>query len=93
MRAAPVAALASSDFLVRRSYRFALGYDLLWGLIDLVLYYFISRVVGPVSKSDLDGAPSYFAFALAGLLMSLVIASAASAIGERVREEEVAGSA
>jgi ABC-2 type transport system permease protein len=91
MRSAPVAAIASTDFLVRRSYRFALVYDLLWGVIDLILYYFISRVVGPVSESDLHGAPSYFAFALAGILVSLVIASAASAIGERVREEEMAG--
>ncbi len=91
MKLAPVGALASSDFLVQRSYRFALAYDLLWGLIDLVLYYFISRVVGRVPAADLGRAPSYFAFALAGLIMSLVVTSATSAIGERVRGEELTG--
>jgi ABC-2 type transport system permease protein len=91
MRLAPIAALASGDFMVQRSYRLAFVSDIVWGLIDLVLYYFISRVVGRVAAADLGNAPSYFAFAIGGLLMALVVTSATSSIAERVRQEEVAG--
>lgn len=90
MSIAPIRALAASDFLMQRSYRLAFVSDVAWGLIDLVLYYFISRVVG-VSTADLGDAPSYFAFAVGGILMSLVVTSATSSIAERVRQEEVTG--
>ena len=46
-------------------------------VIDLVLYFFISRVVG-ISAADLGSAPSYFAFALVGVLMSLMSATSPS---------------
>jgi len=85
-----VAALAARDLLLQRSYRLALPFDLFWGLIDLVLYYFISRVVGSPAAS-LGRAPSYFDFALAGVLGSLVVASATSEIASRIREEELTG--
>lgn len=86
-----LAALARRDFLLQRSYRLALGFDLAWGVIDLVLYYFISKVVGPVTEADLQGAPSYFAFAVAGILMALVVGSATADIASRIREEQLTG--
>ena len=84
-------ALARRDFLATRSYRASLVFDLAWGLIDLVLYYFISRVVGDVAAADLGGAPSYFAFAVAGILASLIVGSATTDIASRIREEQLAG--
>lgn len=85
-----VAALARRDFLLARSYRLSFGFDLAWGVIDLVLYFFISKIVG-ISTADLHGASSYFAFALAGLLVSLVVGSATTEIVSRLREEQLAG--
>jgi ABC-2 type transport system permease protein len=86
-----LAAFGRRDFLVRRSYRLAFASDLLYALVDLLLYYFISRVVGPVPAAELDGAPSYFAFAVAGVIMSLVVASATTEITVRIREEQLTG--
>ena len=84
-------ALSRRDFIGLRSYRTAFVFDLAWGVIDLVLYYFISRVVGDVPAADLDGAPSYFAFAVAGILVSLIVGSATTDSASRIREEQLTG--
>jgi len=86
-----LAAFARRDFRIAASYRLPFVADLSWGVIDLVLYYFISKVVGPDPGADLQGAPTYFAFALAGILMSLVIESATSEISGRIRGEQLTG--
>ena len=52
-----LAAIARRDFVLRRSYRLAFGADLVFVVVDLLLYYFISDVVGPVPAADLGGAP------------------------------------
>ena len=86
-----LAAIARRDFVLRRSYRLAFGADLVFVVVDLLLYYFISEVVGPVPAADLGGAPTYFAFAVSGILMSLVLMSATADITNRVREEQLTG--
>lgn len=86
-----LAALAGRDFLLTRSYRTAFVFDLGWGIVNVFLYYFISRVVGVTPAAGLGAAPSYFAFALAGVLMSLVVDSATTEIGSRLREEQLTG--
>lgn len=86
-----LAALARRDFLIARSYRLPFVADVSWGVIDVVLYYFVSKVVGPEPGADLQGAPSYFAFALAGILVALVIESATSEIAGRIRDEQLTG--
>jgi ABC-type polysaccharide/polyol phosphate export permease len=91
MSTAALTALFARDLSLHRSYRLALGYDAFWGVMEVVLYYFISRVVGGIPAGDLGTAPSYFAFALAGILMSLIVGSATAEIASRVREEELAG--
>jgi ABC-2 type transport system permease protein len=85
-----IAAIARRDFLLTRSYRTGFVFDLAWGIVEVFLYFFISRVVG-VSSADLGAAPSYFAFALAGILMSLVVSSATTEIASRLREEQLTG--
>jgi ABC-2 type transport system permease protein len=86
-----LAALARRDFVLRRSYRLAFAADLVFVVVDLLLYYFISEVVGPVSAAELGGAPSYFAFAVAGIVMSLIVMSATAEIASRMREEQLIG--
>ena len=86
-----LAAIARRDFVLRRSYRLAFGADLVFVVVDLLLYYFISDVVGPVPAADLGGAPSYFAFAVSGIVMSLVLMSATADITNRIREEQLTG--
>lgn len=84
-----VVALIRRDALIAGSYRLAFTFDLAWGAVDLLLYYFLSRVVG--EGADLDGAPSYFAFAVAGVLVALVVSSATAEIGARIRDEQLTG--
>ena len=86
-----LAALARRDLLLTASYRTGFAFDLAWGTIDVLVYYFISRVVGLAPGAGLQGAPSYFAFALAGILMSLIVSSAGSEIASGLRQEQLTG--
>jgi ABC-type multidrug transport system permease subunit len=89
--AAPLLALARRDYSVATSYRFAVGFDLFYGLIDLLIYYFISRTFKSASTAHLGGAPSYFAFVTVGIVITLVISAASATIGLRLREEQLTG--
>jgi ABC-2 type transport system permease protein len=91
IRYAVAAALARRDFEINRSYRVAFVLDLFWGAIDVLFYYYFSKIVGIAPAADLGGAPSYFAFALAGMAISVVILSATSTISSKVREEQLTG--
>jgi ABC-2 type transport system permease protein len=89
--AAPLLALTRRDYSVFTSYRFAIGFDLLYGLIDLLIYFFISRTFEDAPTADLGGAPDYFAFVLVGIVITLVVGAASSTIGFRLREEQLTG--
>jgi ABC-2 type transport system permease protein len=92
LRPTVVNALVRRDFLGTRSYRLAFLLDIFYGVLDLVLYFFISKTFqSAVSSSDLNGAPSYFAFAAVGLILGAVLVATSSGLGYRMREEQVAG--
>lgn len=79
------------DFLVSSSYRVAFVLDLFFGLVSLLIYFFISRTFENVPAEDLAGAPSYFAFAAVGVALNLVIQSASVRLAQRMREEQLTG--
>jgi ABC-2 type transport system permease protein len=87
----PLLALTRRDYSAFTSYRFAIGFDLLYGVIDLFVYFFISQTFKGASTADLGGAPTYFAFALVGIVMTLVVSAASATIGFRLREEQLTG--
>jgi ABC-2 type transport system permease protein len=89
-RARIVSAIVRRDYAVTRSYRFALAFDLLLAVVDLCVYYYISKAL-PGATADLDGAPSYFAFVTVGLAVTVVIGSASAQLSQRVREEQLTG--
>ena len=91
IRYAVAAALTRRDFEINRSYRVAFAFDIFWGVLDVLFYYYFSQIVGIAPAADLGGAPSYFAFALAGMAVSVVVLSATSTISSRVREEQLTG--
>jgi len=86
-----VSALIARDYRITRSYRLAFALDLVYGVIEVAVYYFISKTFADVSSARLGGAPSYFAFATVGIVVTIVIASASSGIAQRLREEQLAG--
>jgi len=86
-----VLALMRRDYLMTRSYRFAFVSDVVWGLVELGVYFFLSKVVGAVPAASLGAAPTYFAFALAGVLMATMIGAATGAIAAGLRDEQLTG--
>ncbi len=85
-----VRALARRDFLTTRSYKLAFLLDTFYGVIELTVYFFISRAVDDV-PSGLGGAPSYFAFAAVGIVVGAVLGAVSVSIASRLREEQLAG--
>ena len=83
-----VAALARRDLKVMRSYRFSMASDVVWGVLNLLVYFYISKFV---DTGDIGSAPSYFSFVVAGIVMSLVIYAASTGVAYRVRDEQLTG--
>jgi len=91
LRAHALRALIRRDWLVARSYRTSLVTDLVFGFLNLLIYYFVARALRPRIGVNLDGAPSYFAFATAGVVLALVLQAGTVVLARRVREEQLTG--
>ena len=90
-RGRAVVALLVRDYLINRSYRAALALDLIFGAINVFIYYFISKTFEGASTEDLGGAPSYFDFAVVGIVVTMVITAAGTGLARRMREEQLTG--
>ena len=86
-----VATLIAREYASRRTYRLAFLLDLLFGIANLLVYYFISRTLSIGQHSDLGSAPTYFAFALVGIAITNVVGAAATGLAYRIREEQFTG--
>jgi ABC-2 type transport system permease protein len=84
-------ALLQRDYRVRRSYRLAIAFDFAVGIVDVIVYYFISKTFKGATSASLGGAPSYFAFALVGIVVTAIIQATASGVGFKIREEQLTG--
>ncbi len=85
------AAVVRRDYLITRSYRLPFVLDAFYGLLELAVYFFISRTLRGAVSADLGGAPNYFAFAAIGIAVSVVVAAAASGLARQLREEQLTG--
>jgi ABC-2 type transport system permease protein len=90
-RPAAILALARRDLLIYTSYRLMMTLDLWIGALDVIVYYFISQTFEGPTTASLGGAPSYFAFALVGIAVTVVIQAASGGIANKVREEQLTG--
>jgi ABC-2 type transport system permease protein len=61
------------------------------GLISLLIYFYISKALGPPPQASLRGASSYFEFAAVGIAITLVVQAVASTVARRLREEQLTG--
>jgi ABC-2 type transport system permease protein len=86
-----ILALARRDLLIYASYRLIMTLDLWIGVLDVVVYYFISATFAGATTESLGAAPSYFAFALVGIAVTVVIQAASLGIATKVREEQLTG--
>jgi ABC-2 type transport system permease protein len=90
-RARVVLAMIRRDFLITRSYRLAFALDVVFGLLNLALFYFISRTFDGVHSAHLHGAPTYFAFASVGIAITIVVDAASVGLARRIRDEQLTG--
>src|SRR5919108_1489576 len=90
-RARIARSLVWRDFLITRSYRLPFVFDLIFGIANLVIYFYISRTFEGAETSSFGGAPSYFAFAAVGVSLTVVIQSACVGLARRLREEQLTG--
>jgi ABC-2 type transport system permease protein len=79
------------DLEIRRSYRIAFVLDLTLGFLNLVIYFFISRTFGDAARENLGSAPSYFAFVLVGIALTVVVQSATTEVARVLRQEQLTG--
>ena len=84
-------AFARRDWRITRSYRLPFILDGFYGVLNLAVYFFISRTFHGVGLSHLEGAPSYFAFAAVGIVIATVVDTASDAIAYRIRDEQLSG--
>jgi ABC-2 type transport system permease protein len=84
-------AMVLRDAAVTRSYRLAFVLDVFFGVLNLAMFFFISRTFANVHGADLHGAPSYFAFASVGIAITIVVDAASTGLAQRIRGEQLAG--
>lgn len=91
MTSAVIGALVRRDARIATSYRLSFVLEIFYGVLDLALYFFISRTFTGLGSSNLGPAPTYFAFAVVGVLVATVLTATSSSVGYRVRDEQVTG--
>ena len=66
-----IAALVRRDYMVQEvTYRLVFVLDVFYGIVNLLVFYFISQTFSDASTADLSGAPGYFAFASIGIAIN-----------------------
>ena len=84
-------ALIRRDLQIQRSYRAFLVLDLFYGVLNLLVFFFISRTFRGFHAESLGAAPTYFAFAVVGIAITVVLDAATTGLALRVREEQLTG--
>src|SRR4051812_16673003 len=84
-------ALIRRDVQITRSYRLTFVMDIVFAFLNLAVFFYISRTFNNAPTVDLNGAPTYFAFAAVGIALTSVIETASVGLGRRVREEQLIG--
>ncbi|WP_430502036.1 ABC transporter permease [Micromonospora trifolii] len=86
-----VLALVRRDLGDPQQFRLPLLLDLAFGVVNLVVFLFISRVLTPSAGTDLARSPSYFDFVAVGITFLLVLQAASTQLTSRVIREQRSG--
>ncbi|BCJ62917.1 ABC transporter permease [Micromonospora endophytica] len=87
---APVA-LLRRDLTERTLFRMPLVLDLVFGMMNLLVFLFISRVLVPAGGHESFASGAYFDFVAVGIIFMLVVQSATTQLISRVSREQRAG--
>ncbi|MFI0793945.1 ABC transporter permease [Micromonospora rubida] len=83
-----VLALLRRDVVERRGLRLSFLLDLMFGLLNLLVFLFVSRVLMPAPAADFSRSASYFDFVAVGIVFLLVIQAATVQVVARVAAEQ-----
>lgn len=86
-----VGAILRRDFGERRFLGVPFVLDLAFGVVNLVVFLFISRVLRHPAPAELGHAATYFDFVAVGIAFMLVVQAAGTQISTRIREEQRSG--
>ncbi|WP_089155894.1 ABC transporter permease [Micromonospora sp. NBS 11-29] len=86
-----VAALLRRDLTERRGLRLPFLLDLVFGLLNLVVFLFVSRVLTPHPGAGFTGPGGYFDFVAVGIVFLLVLQAATVQVVTRVAAEQRGG--
>ncbi|WP_432896985.1 ABC transporter permease [Micromonospora matsumotoense] len=86
-----VLALARRDLGERQLIRLPLLLDLVFGVVNLLVFLFISRVLTPPEAHRLLGATTYFDFVAVGITFMLVLQAASTQLTSRMTREQRGG--
>lgn len=84
-------AMMRSDARQRSVFRFALALDFVFGILNLVVFQFISHLLRRTPNAGLGAAHSYFSFVAIGIAFMLVVQAATAGLMQRVRDEKISG--
>lgn len=84
-------AMVRSDARQRSVFRFALALDFVFGVLNLVVFQFVSHIFRRSPHTSLGGAHSYFSFVAVGIAFMLVVQAATAGLMQRVRDEKISG--
>ncbi|MFG2048884.1 ABC transporter permease [Micromonospora sp. NPDC048935] len=88
---AMILALVRRDLGDPRQFRLPLLLDLAFGVVNLAVFLFISRVLTPSAGTDLAHSASYFDFVAVGITFLLVLQAATTQLTGRVIREQRSG--
>jgi len=90
-RAFAVLALMRRDVAQRRTVRFSLALDLVFGALNLIVFQLIGRVLRNPAPEPVIQAGGYFSYASVGIAFFLVIQTATTGITRQMRDEQHSG--
>jgi ABC-type multidrug transport system permease subunit len=89
-RFAVLSALLARDLRIARTYRLAVALELVFGLLNLAVFFFVSDLLD-TGDVALPVPGDYFDFAAVGIAIALVVDAAVAGIAMRLREEQLTG--
>jgi ABC-2 type transport system permease protein len=79
------------DLRIEISFKAGLALRVASGLMTVVLFYFVARVIRNVSPASFEEYGGYFAFVVCGLAMATYLAQGIGEMASRIRESQAAG--
>jgi len=87
-----LAAISQRELQIANTYRPYYALTLVLGLMNIVIYFMISATFASTRPSGIGDAPSFFAFAAVGLILSSILYLGINGLAQRVQEEQLTGS-